>query len=334
VAPLQGGTVVAWTRITPTGTHIYISTFDINVQRLDSNSVPCDPGLPDCGQFQVTSKANEREPFLTRPTVAAHTALPTDNQIGLSWLGTPTSGFMGSDVYWKKIQANGVELVPDKKITAAPGKYALPRMAFDGVHQGIAWRSDARSPDADFYFATLDALGQISSQAVVVGTASGPYAAMSSPDLVWSESDYALVAATGGGPSAALTNQRFAPNGVSVLPPHGVTFGGIACTPSVAWNGEAYGITWQTICGQPGSGLAFELVDKNGMRLAADGSICPANEPICGTIILGSNAATRQTDPEMVWAGNNSFAVTWTEVSAQDGGGDTSEVYFSRVDCM
>ena len=34
VAPLQGGTVVALSRRTATGTHIYISTFDANGQRI------------------------------------------------------------------------------------------------------------------------------------------------------------------------------------------------------------------------------------------------------------------------------------------------------------
>jgi hypothetical protein len=331
LAPLSGGTVVAWSRVTPTGTHIFMSSFDKTGQKLDASGMPCDPGLPECGLFQVTSRGNEREPFLTLPTVAAHTALPTDTQVGLSWI--QSSGVV-SDVYWKKIQGNGQELIPDKQVTVQSGKYALPRMAFDGVHQGISWRDDARSPAADFYFATLDALGQVSSQAAIVGMASGPYAAMGSPDLIWSDSDYALVAATGGAPAATITIERFASNGVQILPPHAVTFGGIACTPSVAWDGEAYGITWQTLCNQNGSSLAFELVDKNGLRLAADGSICPPSEPACGTEFLAGTAATRQSDPEMVWAGGNSFAVVWTEVSATDAGMDASEVYFSRVDCM
>ena len=331
VTPLQGGTVVAWSRITNTGTHIFVSNFDLNGEKLDANGVPCDPGIAECGLFQVTSAGNEREPYLSRPTLEAHTAHPTDNQVGLSWISA--AGGQGQ-VYWKKIQGNGLELIPDKQITVAAGKYALPRMAFDGTHTGISWRDDGRSPAADFYFATLDAVGQISSQATLVGTASGPYAAMGAPDLVWSDGDYALVAATNGSPSAAITIERFAPNGVNVLPPHGVTFGGVACTPTVAWDGEAYGIGWQTICGQPGSGLAFELVDKSGQRLAEDGSICPASEPACGTTILANTTSTSQTDPEMVWAGDNSFALTWTEVGALDGGEASSEVYFSRVDCM
>jgi hypothetical protein len=331
LAPLQGGVVVAWTRITNSGTHIFVSIFDDNGQKLDAGGVPCDPGQPECGVVQVTSRGNERQPFLTLPTVAAHTALPTDNQVGLTWI--QGAGALG-DIYWKKVQANGNVLVDDKPITPVSGKYALPRMAFDGVHQGISWRDDSPSPAADFYFATLDALGQISSQAAKVGSASGPYAALGSPDLVWADTDYALVAATGGAPSAAITLERFASNGVNVLPAHGVTFGGIACTPSVAWDGEAFGVTWQTICGMPGSSLAFELVDKNGERLAPDGSVCPGNEPACGTTILAGAASTRQTDPEMVWAGAGSFGVVWTEQAALDGGGDSSEVYFQRVDCM
>jgi hypothetical protein len=330
VAPLSGGTVVAWSRITGNGTHIFLSTFDINGQKLDGSGMPCDPGVPECGNFQVTSAANEREPFLTLPTVMPHTALPTDNQVGLTWI--EGNGSLG-DVFWKKVQGNGTELIPDKPITAMSGKYALPRMAFDGVHQGISWRDDGRSPDADFFFATLDAIGQISSQATNVGSASGPYAALGSPDLVWSDGDYALVAATGGAPAATITLERFASNGVNTLSAHGVTFGGIACTPSVAWDGEAYGIAWQTLCNNPGSSLAFELVDKGANRLAADGSVCPFNEPTCGTAILAGSATTRQIDPEMVWAGGNSFGVVWTEQDAVDGG-DTSEVFFQRVDCM
>jgi hypothetical protein len=237
-------------------------------------------------------------------------------------------------VWWKKIQGNGNILVPDKQITVMPGKYALPRMAFGGVDQGISWRDDARSPTADFYFATLDGLGQISSQAMMVGSATGPYSTLSTPDLIWSDSDYALVAATGGSPSAAITLERFATNGVNLLPAHGVTFGGTPCTPTVAWDGEAYGVSWQTLCGMPGSAMAFELVDKAGQRLSASGTVCPATEPTCGTTFLASNASTQQSDPEMVWAGSHSYAVVWTEISSDDAGASASDVYFTRVDCM
>src|SRR5262249_38322693 len=77
LASFQGGTVVAWMRVTNSGTHIFVSSFDTNGQKLDPNGVPCDPGLPECGVFQAISCGNECEPFLTHPKIAAHTALPT-----------------------------------------------------------------------------------------------------------------------------------------------------------------------------------------------------------------------------------------------------------------
>ncbi len=333
VAALENGTVVAWSRITGSGTHIFLSSFDVNGQKLDGTGMACDPSMAECGLFQVTSAGNERDPFLTRPTVAEHTGVPTDNQVGLTWIGSANLNSVGSDVFWKKIQTNGTSLIPDIQLTSMTGAYALPRMAFDGTHQGLSWRDDARAPAADFYFATLDALGQISSQPTKVGSASGPYAALGSPDLIWSDGDYAMAAATGGAPSAVITLQRFAPNGVSVLPANGVTFGVVACEPAVAWDGEAYGLVWQTLCGMPGSGVDFELLDKAAQRLAPDGTLCPSSASGCGLVTVAVNSSTIQTSPEMTWAGGHSFAVTWTEESSSDGGQESSDVYFSRIDC-
>jgi hypothetical protein len=131
-----------------------------------------------------------------------------------------------------------------------------------------------------------------------------------------------------------ITLQRFASNGVSLLPAHGVTFSGIACEPTVAWDGEAYGIAWQTLCGQPGSEMAFELVDKSADRLAPDGTVCPVSQPGCGSVSLAVNGMAIESSPEIVWAGDHSFGVVWTEVTPSDAGEAASDVYFSRVDCM
>jgi hypothetical protein len=338
VAALTGGTVIAWSRITDTGTHIVLDTLDPSGQKLDGFGAPCDPGVPDCGVFQVTQNGNARSPFLARPIAAPHTASPTENQVGLTWIGShdaclPTGPCANvADVFWKKIEANGVELVPDKQITASSGIYALPRLAFDGTHDGIVWRDDSPATHSDFYFATIDELGQISAAPTLVGSAGGSFVAFGSPDLVWDETDYALAAA-GGGDSVLF--ERFATNGVSIAAPRGVTFGGVACTPALAWDGEHFALAWQTECNQPASDLAFELFDGQGVRIKPDGTSCGGSvDPTCGLLLLTHNAKQSAVDPEMVWAGGHSFGVVFTEVDASDAAGSQSDIYFQRIDCV
>ena len=286
VAALTGGTVVAWTRVTPASpgnaTDIMLSALDGSGQRLDGNGVPCDPADQNCGEFQVTTSGSASDPELARPEVDGRTAHPTDDQVSLAFIDSrnyPCSVqpcVVSNDVYWKKLQGNGTVLIADKQITQ-PGLAqvnARPRIAFDGVHDGLVWRTTTGPNMVNFSFATLDAMGLVNSPPVTLGTAEGAVVTTGAGDLVWAHLDYGLVTATGSDSAANVLFQRFLSNGTKALGPVGITFGGVSCTPSVAWDGQNYAVVWQTDCGQPGSNIGFELIDAQGFRLQPNGTSC------------------------------------------------------------
>ena len=346
VTPLVDATVIAWTRVDPqTGTKedIVIDLLDASGQKLDANGNACAPDSDTCGIFPVTSSGTASYPYLSRPQVDTHTAGPSDNQVALTFVdsrnypcppGPPCVN--ANDVYWKKLQSNGKILVDDKLVTtpASNGHNAFPRLAFDGVHDGIVWRDDA-SINTQFWFATLDGNGAVSSAPMKIGSASGSYVSAGAPDLVWTGSEYALATATGSDVSASVVFQRFQSNGVANQTPIGVTFDGVACTPAIAWDGEHYAVAWQTNCGQSPSQLAFELIDGDGIRQKPDGTTCAGNlDPKCGVMLLTSYPTATAAFPQMVWAGGHAFGIAWMATDDDaDSGTRQSQVWFNRVVC-
>ena len=86
---------------------------------------------------------------------------------------------------------------------------------------------------------------------------------------------------------------------------------GVPCTPAVSYNGERYGIVWQDNCGEPGSKLAFALIDDSGNPLQPDGSSCfGSSDPGCGLLTVPPDAEGTAAYPNMISV-NGAFAVTW-----------------------
>lgn len=345
VSSLINGTVVAWTRASGSSTDIVIDTLDANGQRLDANGKACDPAQVDCGIFPVTTSGTAGFPYLARPEVDQHTASPVDSQVGLAFADsrnypcsppTPPCTSNGyNDVFWKKISANGSTIVQEKRITAAGANThnEFPRLAFDGVHDSLVWRDSTNPSNVFYWFATLDSIGQLSSGPTKVGTTSGSFVTAGAPDLLWTGMEYALAITNGSDAQSSVIFERLQSNGTPNLQPVGVTFGGVACTPAIAWDGDFFAVVWQTDCGQPGSQLAFELVDSTGTRWKPDGTSCGTSvDANCGVQLLTSNSTEVAAFPEIVWAGGTSFGVAWMNTSRTDGSFD-SEVWFSRVDC-
>jgi hypothetical protein len=338
VSTLINGTVIAWTRLSAGKSDIVIDTLDTTGQRLDASGKPCDPAQPSCGIFAVTSSGSASYPYLSRPEADIHSATPVDNQVGLAFVDTRNyAATPYNDVYWKRITANGTALTPEQRLTASVmnRRNEFPRLAFDGVHDSLVWRDATQAANVLFYFAALDSNGLVSKGPIQVGQTSGSFVSAGAPDLVWTGNEYALATANGSDAASSVVFQRFQSNGISTLNPVGVTFGGVACTPAIAWDGEFFAVVWQTDCGQPGSNLAFELIDPSGTRYASDGTSCGTSvDPTCGVIELTSYTVETASFPEIVWAGGTSFGVAWMDTArgGADGGVD-SQVYFTRVDC-
>ncbi len=338
VAPIVGGTTIAWTRRAGAATDIALTTLDASGQKLDPSGKPCDPADLGCGIFVVTTSGTARAPYLERPFGDVHTTGATENQLGLTFVdsrGYPSPA--QNDVYWKRVQTNGTELLYEKKLTSMMGsRFASPRLAFDGFHQAVVWRDVTVATTSDLYFTTIDNLGQISSLVQKIGSASGNNAP-STPDLLWTGDEYALVSATGTDATAAVLFQRQSPTGTSTLAPKGVTFEGSACAPAIAFDGQSYAIVYQLDCGKVGSDLAFIRVDPNGTRRQLDGTSCADSvDPMCGRLVLTSQAERGGASrPEMVYGGDGSFAIVWMQGPAGPNldPGTPLEVYLQRIDC-
>ncbi len=342
VTPIAGGTSIAWTRRTGAATDIALSTLDPNGQRLDSAGSPCDPADTSCGIFPVTTSGAAREPFLERPVGDTHTTGATQNQLGLAFIDKrnypcttmPCPG--GNDVFWKRVQANGTELLYEKKLTTAlNAHYAAPRLAFDGTRQGLVWRDETAGTVVDLYFTTIDKLGTLSSTPHKIGTVSGANT-LSSPDLVWTGAEYALVTTSGTDATAAVLFQRQDVSGGSTLSPRAITFGGSACTPTLAFDGQTYGVVYQTNCGKPDGNVVFVRVDAQGTRLKVDGTSCGDSvDPTCGELRITQNTTEGASRPEVIYGGDGSYAIVWMQ--GPEGPnlrpGVPLDVYFQRVDC-
>jgi hypothetical protein len=342
VAPIAGGTTIAWTRRAGAGTDIAITTLDISGQKLDVMGQPCDPADLNCGIFPVTSSGLARTPFLERPFFDQHTTGATENQLGLAFVDSrnypcataPCAD--ANDVFWKRVQTNGTELLFEKQLTMMHNaRYASPRLAFDGFHQGVVWRDTTAPAQTDLYFTTIDNLGQISSSILKIGSVSGADQP-TTPDLVWTGDEYAVASASGTDATATILFQRQSPTGTTTLMPKGVTFEGSTCAPAIAFDGNAYAIVYQESCGQTGSDLEFIRVSSDGTRLKLDGSSCGDSvDPACGRLTIATSDREGASHPEMVFGGDNSFAIVWMQgtqgFSLQP---DVPlEVYFQRVDC-
>jgi hypothetical protein len=342
VAPVVGGTTIAWTRRAGAATDIAITTLDISGQKLDSSGKPCDPADLNCGIFPVTSSGVARSPFLERPFGDVHIIGATENQLGLAFVdsrnypcaGSPCSN--ANDVFWKRVQTNGTELLFEKKLTTGNNAhYASPRLAFDGFHQGVVWRDATLAASTDLYFTTVDNLGQVSSEILKIGSVSGNNAP-TTPDLVWTGDEYAVVSASGSDATATVLFQRQSSTGLTTLAPKGVTFEGTTCAPALAFDGSAYAIVYQLSCGAAGSDLAFIRVAPDGTRLQTDGTSCGSSvDPACGRLILTHNDREGASRPEMIFGGDASFGVVWMQgpEGPSLNPGVPLEVFFQRIEC-
>ena len=160
--------------------------------------------------------------------------------------------------------------------------------------------------------------------------------APSTPDLVWTGDEYALASASGTDATATVLFQRQSSTGLPTLQPKGVTFEGSACAPAIAFDGESYAIVYQVDCGKGGKDLAFIRVAADGTRRQLDGTSCGSSvDPSCGRIMLTNNKAEGASRPEMVFGGDNSFAIVWMQgpEGPSLNPGVPLEVFFQRVDC-
>jgi hypothetical protein len=344
VTPISSGTSVAWTRATGTSTDLVLTTLDVHGQKLDANGAACDPADDTCSIFPITASGTASAPFLDRPNGDKIIAGTTEDQLAVAFLDTrnypctlaPCSDY--NDVFWKRVQSNGTELIHEKQLTTTGlSHYTSPGLAFDGVHEGIHWQQNAANMTSNLFFSTLDAFGNFTSLVQQLGSVSGT-SAPSTPDLVWAAGGYALASASGTDATATVLFQRQNSNGTANLAPKAVTFEGADCAPAIAYDGTNYAIAYQLGCGTIASAVAFIRIAPDGTRLQLDGTSCGANaDPACGRLYIATPSANGSAArPQMVIGADGAFTIVWMQGLAATPGGASAtplDVYLQRVTC-
>ena len=290
-----GAYVVAWQdeRATP-------GSYDIYAARVGQNGAVLDPeGIP------IGTAANGQY----SPAVAYH-----GSNYLVAWRDA-RSGALG-DVYGTRLSQAGVVLDPTGiPISTAPNGQWDPDVAFDGVNAFVVW-GDARSGTGDIYGARVSQAGAVlDPQGIAISAA---------PSVQWSPE----VAFDGTNYFAAWQDQRagielydiygarFTPSG-SVLDGAGIpisTAPGWQETPSVAFGGTTYVVSWQDE--RAGAGDS----DIYGARVTEGGTLLDA------TGITVSIVANQQEAPSVAFDGTN-YLVTWYDDRPVSGW----DIYGARV---
>ena len=200
--------------------------------------------------------------------------------------------------------------ISDIKVSSDSGASHAASVAWTGTEYGVAWH-DNRQGDGNWeiYFARLDSNGQRVDPEVRITDAEGVSAY---PSLVWTGTEYGLAwrDERDGDPEIYFT--RLTSNGLGLAPARRLTdAAGLSGWPSLAWNGEEFGVAWYDE--RDGNReIYFNRLHASGNKIRAD--IRVTDDPGVSHM------------PSLDWTGKD-WGVAWHD----DRFGDT-EILFSRLD--
>ncbi|MHC4837224.1 MAG: TolB family protein [Planctomycetota bacterium] len=223
------------------------------------------------------------------------------------------------ELFFSAVSAAGAKVGVDRKLTTGfAGEARRPSLVFDGAGFAVAWQDTrnnpgggAVSPISDIYFGrfTLNQAGEpIFSETRVTTTDADSVL----PSLVRTDTGYAVAWTEIGGGTQNIMMQRLTVGGVLDGDPIAVTdTDSTSSTPSLAWNGNGYGVAWQdTRSGQVQ--IWFQEINANGGLVNAAVRVSQDNR--------ASSA------PSLVWNGDG-YGVAW-----QDGRNVSNfEIWFSHL---
>jgi hypothetical protein len=234
----------------------------------------------------------------------------TGSEYGIAWRDYRDGN---GEIYFARIDATGVKLGNDVRVTAEAADSAAPDLTWTGTHYGLGW-SDARDGNQGIYFAALDLDGGVIGVEARVTTEAS---IATTPAIVWTGVDFGLAwrDARDGNPEIYLAR--------------------VDCCDDRDGDGE-------TECDDPNDadpstyGGAPELCD--GRDNDGDGALdedpgcptqCSSAEVPDDTVRIGETGL-RVRHGSLVWDPGGEYGLAWNEWDIQT---DVQTVYFTRYDC-
>lgn len=152
------------------------------------------------------------------------------------------------EILFNRLDAAGVALGPDLRITTAAGSGFWPTLAWNGLDYGLAWHDRRDDPDllrGRIFVAHLDAAGQPFAPPTPV---SGSDRTADTPALAWTGDGFALAwaEASSGFPAESSIRLARLSSGTLLLGEalHITRSSGSAWRPAVTWTGASFGVAW------------------------------------------------------------------------------------------
>ena len=225
---------------------------------------------------------------------------------GVAWLDERNQS---SEVYFTRISATGERLSPDVRVSnlAAGGTARDVRAVWGDGGFGVAW-TDNRAGNNDIYFARLNADGVLQGDNLRV--TDNP-ADQRTPTIAWAAGEYGLAwrdSREGHGLEIYFT--RLSADGRKLGDDLRVTEDpGQSVTPTLAWNGQSYGLLWRDFRANQAD-LYFTRLSNQGAKLDPDQRVTQ----------LGASLS-----PTLVWTGEGYGAAFIDDASGH------ARVHFIRI---
>ena len=160
---------------------------------------------------------------------------------GLTWQDSRDGN---NEIYFVLIDDAGVKIGSELPLSQAAGDSLGPAVSYTGNGFGVAW-SDARDGNAEIYLARLTQGGaKLGSEQRLTNDG----ASSSAVSIAWDGSAYALAWQDDRGGQSAIYFARVDAEGVFLGPEARIAGGsGAAERPSLAWSGQAFGVSWQEV---------------------------------------------------------------------------------------
>jgi len=152
------------------------------------------------------------------------------------------------EILFNRLDASGLPMGPDLRITTAIGSGFWPTVAWNGVDYGLAWHDRRDDPDllhGRIFVTRLDAAGQPYAPPTPI---SAPDRPADTPAIAWTGDEFGLAWAEirPGFPFESLIRLARLSSGTLVLgEPLPITHStGSAWKPAVTWTGASFGVAW------------------------------------------------------------------------------------------
>jgi len=187
----------------------------------------------------------------------------TGTEYGVAWMD---GSYNGWDIYFARLNSNGVKQGLDVQVTDASGSAKNPSLVWSGTEYGLAW-SEGGYEQQEIYFARLSSSGVKQGNSLRITNNSWD---SRDPSLVWTGSEYGVAWEDGRGVYTYrdIYLARLSSSGVKVGDNVRVTLKEDSWVPSLACAGQEYGLVWRDTrdISSGYTEIYFALLDSDGVK--------------------------------------------------------------------